>query len=153
VCFSPHTHVQLRSAGWAWQETELPGLVSTTNVLRMRTSMRGDLTAALKARDRVAVSALRSALAAIENAEAPAADHPGVRAVESEHIAGSVVGQGAAEVERNDLSDLELHAIVETEVQERSVAAAEYERIGRDDLAQRLRAEADVLSRYLRQAR
>lgn len=115
----------------------------------MRANMRRELTAALKTRDRVTASALRSALAAIENAEALPADHTAVRTVANEHIAGSVVGHGAAEVERRDLSDLEVRAIVETEVQERSAAATEYERIGRNDMAQRLRAEADVLSRYL----
>lgn len=119
----------------------------------MRTSLRRDLTAALKAQDRVAITALRSALAAIENAEAHPADHLSQRATESEHIAGSAVGLGAAEAERRHLTEADLHAIVETEVHERSVAARGYEQIGRNDLAERLRAEADVLSRYLHPAR
>ncbi|GAA5031790.1 hypothetical protein GCM10023317_82610 [Actinopolymorpha pittospori] len=41
----------------------------------MRASLRDDLTAAIKARDRVAITALRSALAAIDNAEAVPVDH------------------------------------------------------------------------------
>lgn len=44
---------------------------------RVRTGLRRDLTTALKARDRVAIAALRSVLAAIENAEAPAIDQSG----------------------------------------------------------------------------
>ena len=40
----------------------------------MRASLRDDLKAALKARDRVATAALRSTLAAIDNAEAVPAD-------------------------------------------------------------------------------
>jgi hypothetical protein len=42
----------------------------------MRTSLREGLKAALKARDRVAVAALRSALSAIDNAEAVPLDRP-----------------------------------------------------------------------------
>lgn len=114
----------------------------------MRTIMRRDLTAALKARDRVAVSALRSALAAIDNAEAvPAA--AGVRATD-EHVAGSVVGVGAAEAARRELTPDDQHTIVATEVAERVDAARGYAQAGREDAAERLRAEADVLRRYLR---
>jgi uncharacterized protein len=119
----------------------------------VRKILRRNLTAALKARDRVAIAALRSALAAIENAEAAPADHPMPRTIESEHIAGSVVGLGAAEVERRHLTEADLRAIVETEVHERSIAAIGYEQAGHNDLAQRLRSEADVLSRYLPPAR
>jgi uncharacterized protein YqeY len=114
----------------------------------VRKILRRDLTAALKARDRVAIAALRSALAAIENADAAPADHPIPRTVESEHIAGSVVGLGA-EVEPRHLTEPDLRAIVETEVHERSIAAIGYEQAGHNDLAQRLRSEAEVLSRYL----
>jgi uncharacterized protein len=90
---------------------------------RVRTSLRRDLTAALKAQDRVAIAALRSALAAIENAEAPAADQAGLATADSAHVAGSVVGLGAAEVPRRQLTESDLRAIVEAEVQQRLVAA------------------------------
>lgn len=62
----------------------------------MRTTLREDLTSAIKAKDRVAITALRSALAAIENAEAP--DQAGPSPTESAHVAGSVAGGGATEV-------------------------------------------------------
>ncbi|GAA3465184.1 GatB/YqeY domain-containing protein [Saccharothrix longispora] len=122
----------------------------------MRASLRDSLTAALKSRDRVAVAALRSALAAIGNAEAVPVDRPadGVPAdvTGSEHVAGAAAGLGAAEAERRHLTEADLRSIVEDEVRERSVAALEYERLGRDDLAERLRAEAEVLGRHLRPA-
>jgi uncharacterized protein YqeY len=100
---------------------------------RVRTSLRRDLTAALKAQDRVAIATLRSALATAD----------------SEHIEGSVVGPGAAEAPRRQLTESDLRAIVETQVQQRLLAATGYEQVGRHDLAQRLRSEGDVLSRYL----
>lgn len=116
----------------------------------MRADLRDGLTAALKARDRVAVAALRSALAAIENAEAVPADGVAVGGdAGSEHVAGAVAGLGAAEAERRRLTGAELRAIVEKEVRDRSASAEEYARLGRDDLAERLRAEAGVLGRYL----
>ena len=125
----------------------------------MRASLRDDLKAALKARDHIAVAALRSTLAAIENAEAVPTDHPsdGVTGNEhvvtgNEHVAGSAAGLGAMEAARRHLTDAALQSIVENEVRERSVAAAEYERLGRNDFAERLRAEAEVLNRYLRPA-
>lgn len=119
----------------------------------MRDILRRDLAIALKARDRVAIAALRSTLAAIENAEAPPAHQPAPGAVGSEHVAGSVAGLGAAEVERRQLTEDDLRGIVRAEVDERAAAALEYERVGRTDLAQRVRAEAEVLGRYLPPAR
>jgi len=118
----------------------------------MRASLRSDLTAALKARNRVAIAALRSALSAIENAEAVPIDQPMNNAAEvtgNEHVAGAVIGLGAAEVERRHLTDADLRSIVENEVRERLVAAEEYEKSSRNDVAERLRAEAEVLRRYL----
>lgn len=116
----------------------------------MRATLRADLTTALKARDPVAVAALRSALAAIENAEAVPLDRgAGGGPVGNEHVAGAALGVGAAEAERRHLTDADLRAIVEREVRERLAAAQEYERGGRGDVAERLRAEVEVLGRYL----
>lgn len=116
----------------------------------MRTELSDGLKAALKNRDRVAIAALRSALSAIDNAEAvPVEDRAGPGAV-SEHVAGAAAGLGAAEAERRVLGEADVRSIVEGEVRERSTAAAEYERLGRDDVAEKLRAEAEVLNRYLR---
>lgn len=42
-----------------------------------------------------------------------------------------------------------MRAILSVEVSDRTTAAEEYERLGRVDQAERLRAEAAALSRYL----
>jgi uncharacterized protein YqeY len=103
------------------------------------------LRAALKQRDSAAVSALRSALAAIGNAEAlPASSAPRGRA--GQYVAGAVAGLGAAEASRRTLTEAEITSIVATEVAERRAAAAQYEQVGHADRAGRLRREADVLA-------
>jgi uncharacterized protein YqeY len=115
----------------------------------LRGRLRGALPAAMKARDAAAVAALRSALAAIDNAEAvepapgppPAAGHA--------DLAGTVAGLGAAEVERRHLQEAEVARIVQAEVADRRAAADAYERAGQAERAGRLRAEADVLSSHL----
>ena len=101
--------------------------------------MRSDLTAAMKARDKPAIAALRSTLAAIDNAEAvDAAQVPPAAAGQpaSEEIppagrgrpagegaiAGAALGVGAAEVERRALTAAETEAIVRREVAERQRA-------------------------------
>jgi uncharacterized protein len=109
--------------------------------------MRRGLTAAMKARDRRAVAALRSTLAAIDNAEAVDATQA-PPAGEGE-IAGAALGVGAAEVERRTLTAAETEAIVRREVAERETAAQAYERAGQSPHADRLRAEAELLSAYL----
>jgi uncharacterized protein len=108
-------------------------------------TLRRALTAALKARDAVAVSALRSALAAIENAGA--VDGPQAPPSGSGPIAGAVEGLGASEVERRPV---DVRAVVAAEIDQRRTAAREYAELGRPDHADRLRAEADVLAAHLR---
>ena len=119
----------------------------------IRTRMRRDLTAAMKARDKQAVATLRSTLAAIDNAEAVENEtvdaaagrgHPGEGA-----IAGAALGVGAAEVERRTLTAAETQAIVRRELAERETAAHAYERAGQAPHAERLRAEAELLNAYL----
>jgi uncharacterized protein len=107
-------------------------------------TLRRALTTALKSRDAVAVSALRSALAAIENAGAV---DPGHAPPGSGPIAGAVDGLGAAEVERRPV---DVRAVVAAEVEQRRAAAREYTELGRPDHADRLHAEADVLAAHLR---
>ena len=99
----------------------------------------------MKARDAVAVSALRSALGAIENAAAVDAVAPGG----GSEIAGSVFGLMATEVDRRTLSDSEMADVIRTEMAERLDAARDFELRGNAPRAARLHAEADVLSRYL----
>ncbi|WP_091629212.1 GatB/YqeY domain-containing protein [Amycolatopsis saalfeldensis] len=115
----------------------------------MRTNLRLALTTALKARDRAATTALRSALAAIDNAEAVDVEHLSPSVTGNEHVAGAAVGLGAAEVERRQLTEADVRSIVEKEARDRVDAADEYERLGRLDLAGDLRAGAAVLERQL----
>ncbi|WP_328606453.1 GatB/YqeY domain-containing protein [Amycolatopsis sp. NBC_00345] len=115
----------------------------------MRTNLRRALTTAMKNRDRAAITALRSALAAIDNAESVPAEHLPSSAASNEHVAGAAVGLGAAEVERRHLTEADVRSIVEKEAVDRVSAADEYERLGRADLAANLRAEAEVLDRQL----
>lgn len=99
-------------------------------------------------RDAVAVSALRTALAAIDNAEAVPPDEADLLA-SGGPVAGSVAGLGASDVRRRDLTGADVERIVRAEAAERLAAAGEYERRGQPDRAARLRAEASVLSSYL----
>ena len=134
----------------------------------LRERLRRALPAAMKARDRPAISALRSALAAIDNAGAvdptqarPDTAHPeppAANAIDPEpgraeggdpNVAGSVVGVGVTDVERRSLSEAQMQEIVRAEALERETAAAGYERAGRLELAERLRGEAKVLSAFL----
>ena len=136
----------------------------------------------MKARDQQTVAALRSALAAIDNAEAVevtstpppaqpgpppegegvggpdratpvagAGPAPGATPVaEAGPVAGAVIGLGAGEVERRRLTAGEMEAIVQREVAERRTAARAYKDAGQSRRAERLQAEADLLSSYLR---
>jgi uncharacterized protein YqeY len=111
----------------------------------LRQRLRDGLPVALKARDRTAVAALRSTLAAIDNAEA----------VDGKGFAGSLaierspVGVGAAELPRRTLTEADVEALVRKEMAEREAAAAEYDRAGRSDRADQLRGEVGVLSAFL----
>ncbi len=91
------------------------------------------------------MSALRSALSAIGNAEAISRP-PGLPGAGSPHIAGAVSGLDAAEAPRRVLSAAEVDQIIRAEISERLLAARDYERSGHADRAQRLRSEASVLT-------
>src|SRR5262245_41646092 len=110
--------------------------------------LRAALTTAMKARDRSAVTALRAALAAIDNAGAVTPAGDAVAPAEGP-IAGAVAGRGAAEATRRALGDDDIEALVWTEVTDREEAAAGYDQAGRDDHAQRLRDEAAALRQVL----
>lgn len=112
----------------------------------VRARMRADLTTAIKSRDRVSITALRSALAAIDNAEAVAVDRSAPTTSLSEHVAGAA---GPSEVARRDLTEAEIIGLVVAELDERDIAATEYENAGRLDRAATIRAEADALRGYV----
>ena len=115
------------------------------------TRLRRALGVALKARQAGSVSALRSAMSAIGNAEAvdPAASRPD--GTGSPHFAGTVAGPGAGEARRRRLTEADVVAIVRREAAEREAAASEYERGGRAGEAARLREGAQALMGVLEQ--
>ena len=132
----------------------------------LRDRLRRALPAAMKARDRPAVTALRSALAALDNAEAYDPDEalaeglsdllepagwepadPDADDVDAAHpgFAGTVAGVGATEVERRSLTSRQVEGIVRAEIETREAAATVLEGIGKHEHAERVRAEMKVL--------
>jgi uncharacterized protein YqeY len=109
-----------------------------------RQTLRAQLVAARKERDATRVSALRSALSAIDNAETPDVDVPAAGA-----IADSVAGLGVAEVPRRTLTDAEIQTLLRTEVEERLGAADQMDAGGHSEKATAVRAEAAVLADLL----
>ncbi|GAB3441134.1 hypothetical protein GCM10027517_16610 [Phycicoccus ginsengisoli] len=113
----------------------------------LRNRLQQALLPAMRARDAAAVSAIRSALAAVANAEAVPVQRPSASLGDGP-VAGAV-GVGAAEAPRRELVDGEVRALVEAEVAERRQAADQLTSAGRADAADRLHAEADALLRHL----
>lgn len=114
----------------------------------MRARLRADLKAAMKAREPEAVSALRTALAAIDNAEAVPVDGAAGSPTDGP-IAGATAGAGSTEAARRELSAGEVRALLAAEIAERVSAAEGYEAGGQREAADRLRREAEVLRRYV----
>lgn len=112
--------------------------------------LRDDLTTALRARDRRTIRVLRTALAAIANAEA----RPHVAEPLSLHsespIAGATSGLAATEVDRRELGDAEIRAILAAERDERLTSAGDLAAHGAHEPAEELRTEAALLDGYLR---
>ncbi|POX48864.1 hypothetical protein [Streptomyces sp. Ru72] len=100
----------------------------------------------MRARDKVAVSALRATLAALDNAEAVPAGEAELRGTALEE---SPVGVGVTEAQRRELSERTVADIVRAEATERLQAADRLTVPGHADRAARLRAEAAVLLRFL----
>jgi uncharacterized protein YqeY len=116
-------------------------------------ALRRALKQAMKDRDQITVTVLRTTLAAIANAEAvdvtdAAADAEGGPRL-SLSIEQSPVGAGATEVDRRVLTEEQVEQIVRAEAADRRSAVAAYERAGQSDRADRLRSEISVLEAYL----
>jgi hypothetical protein len=104
----------------------------------------------------IAAAAIRSALAAISNAEAvsmrrtprpaPATERTRRPPAGSEHIAGAAAGLGATEAVRRQLTEANIAEIVLAEITDRRSAADQYDRLDRTDRAERLRREAAILA-------
>lgn len=113
----------------------------------LRSALRADLLTAMKARRSEVVSALRTALAAVDNAEAVAVPNAPMESA-SEHVAGAGIGVGSTETERRTLSIDEVRSLLRVQVQERVTEAELYDSYGRSEAAERLRREADALRKY-----
>ncbi|WP_231750803.1 hypothetical protein [Mycobacterium sp. NAZ190054] len=112
----------------------------------VRDAMRRDLRAALKARRADVASALRVAIAAIDNAEAVGVgDEP---APASGRIAGASAGLGAADVARRDLSVEDVAAVLDELIDSSLREADRYRGFGHLEAADRLIAQAELLRSY-----
>jgi uncharacterized protein YqeY len=102
----------------------------------------------MKSRDRDAVTALRTTLAAIDNAEAVETTGP-----HAPHTSGNTAeagtGAGSTEVPRRELTTRDVRAILRAQVADRITGAAAYDAHGQTHAADRLRREAATLARYI----
>ena len=121
-----------------------------------RETLRAQLLTARKERDQTRVSALRSALSAIDNAETPDAQTSDADTSDETTpvtpdgaIAGAGSGLGSTEVARRQLTDSEIRALIRAEVDERLRAAEQLADNGAEDRAAAVRSEADVLTAVL----
>ncbi|MDT5187790.1 MAG: uncharacterized protein QOI28_41 [Mycobacterium sp.] len=108
-----------------------------------RQTLRARLMTARKDRDAIRVSALRSALSAIDNAETPDVEDLDVPAAGT--IAGSVAGLGAAEVPRRVLTGAAIRTLLRAEIDDRLLAAEQMDAGGQSERAAAVHAEAVVL--------
>jgi uncharacterized protein YqeY len=90
----------------------------------MKQRLHDDMTAALKARDEIRKSTLRMALTAVTKAE----------------VAGK---------EARELSDPEIIDVLTAEAKKRRESVTAYRDAGRDELAAKEQAEAEILAEYL----
>ncbi|GGN89921.1 GatB/YqeY domain-containing protein [Nocardia rhizosphaerihabitans] len=90
----------------------------------LKSQLRADMTAALKAKDTLRLSTLRMLLAAIQNAE----------------VSGA---------QAKELSDAEVISVLQKEAKKRNESAVIYEQNGRGELAANERAEEEIIEHYL----
>jgi uncharacterized protein YqeY len=121
-----------------------------SDAFRLRQRLRESLKAALSARDGITVTALRSAMSALDNAEAVDQSHalPPTGGI----VGDARLGVGAAEVARRELSTQDVIEVIRAEVRDRAAAANEYGRLGRAERARKLKAEAAALQSFLETA-
>jgi uncharacterized protein YqeY len=106
-----------------------------TLVEQVNDRLRAELTAAMRRRDQVAVCALRTLLAAVANAEAPPIEN-----------APREVHGRLAEHDRRALTAEDLAAVVDQLIADRLDTIGTYRANGRDDAADELQREVDVLA-------
>lgn len=109
---------------------------------QIKKRLRTDLRTAMKGRNALLTRVIRSLMAAIDNAEAPALTLERTTPVQHQFENRS------AEVERLQLDWPAVHNILRAELQERERAAAEFDRLEMPDRAAELRSEADAIKHY-----
>jgi hypothetical protein len=109
-------------------------------VRQLRDEMQADLTAAMRTGDRRKVSVLRSALAALANAEAVVAP------VQK----STPVAFGTTEVPRRELADADERGVLDRELDELRTTADQLRHHGRESEAADLDARAAILAAYLK---
>jgi hypothetical protein len=117
----------------------------------LRDHLRLGLKAAVRDRDRIAVAALREAIAALDNAEAVPVDTDPDAQV-GQYVAGGVVGLGAAEAERRTLDAKAQQAIIKKIIDDRFAAASTYDEHRQSARAADLRSGAEALIAALEEA-
>jgi hypothetical protein len=129
----------------------------------LRQALRDRLVLAMRERDRPTVATMRTALAALENAEAVVVTGPGAPdsvggpaldalSAGSEHVALAATGLGAAEADRRVLAAAQEAAIMRAELDALEAAGAEYERAGHDDRAAAARTASAELAEVVHKA-
>jgi len=103
----------------------------------MKQLLRDDLRTSMRSKDRSATMVLRSAIAALDAAEAVA--DPG---------AAPAIGH-SGDVERRVLTQAQVAAVLSAEIEERQVAIATFRRLGREDRVVTLERELALLRDYL----
>ena len=110
----------------------------STETLALRTRLSHDLRTALKEHDDVATRTLRSLLDAMDNASAVP--------MTAEHV--PVYGR-SGDVPRRIVTEDDYRNILRREATSRDAAALEYEHLGRLEAATQVRAELNIVRRYI----
>ena len=113
-----------------------------------RAALRHGLTTAMKTRDADALAALRTAIAAIDNAQAVPASGPH-HPTTSAHVAGARSGPGSTEAARRQLGSSDLRDILRDQITEYAREADRYDALGQAETAERLRRQAGTLAAYV----
>lgn len=116
------------------------------NATELKERLRSDLKAAMQARAADEVRLLRTLIAALDNAEAVPLE---ARTGDDPSLLGTrAFGDPSGEVARREIDGVTLDALLQTEIEARLTAAADYERHRQEAEAARLRAEAGLIARY-----
>jgi type VI protein secretion system component VasF len=103
----------------------------------------------MRARDRHTAGAIRTLIAALENAEAVRVEATATPVTDSPYVAGAAVGLGASEVPRRVLAPHEERALVAREVADLRQAAQTLATAGRQERSAELLRFAETVERLL----